>query len=59
MTDHTTLHDFIDIEHQGDALDYMCKKWQRYDIISILWTKKDDDGFHHFEILLRKKPGSD
>jgi len=61
MEGHTTIYDAIDIEHQGDALDYMCKKWEKEDLLSIMWVKTDDDGFHHFEIVLRsaKKSKSD
>jgi hypothetical protein len=61
MEDQITIYDSVDIEHQGDALDFMCKKWQKDDVISIIWTKTDDDGFHHFEIVLRtaKKSKSD
>ena len=50
-----TIHDKTDIEHQGDALDFMCKKYEKEDLLTIIWTKTDDDGFHHFEIVLRSK----
>jgi len=53
MEGHTTIYDSIDIEHQGDALDYMCKKWEKEDLLSIMWVSTDDEGFHHFEIVLR------
>jgi hypothetical protein len=61
MEGHTTIYDSVDIEHQSDALDYMCKKWEKEDLLSITWIKTDDDGFHHFEIVLRsaKKSKSD
>jgi len=48
-----TIHDKTDIQHQGDAMDYMCKKYEKKNLLSIMWVKTDDDGFHHFEIILR------
>ena len=53
MEGHTTIYDSIDIEHQGDALDYMCKKYEKEDLLSIMWISTDDEGVHHFEIVLR------
>jgi hypothetical protein len=53
--EHLTIHDKTDIRHQGDALDFMCKKYEKEDLLSIMWVKTDDDGFHHFEIVLRSK----
>lgn len=50
-----TIYDSIDIEHQGDALGYMCKKYEKEDLLTIMWVKTDDEGFHHFEIVLRTK----
>jgi len=50
-----TIHDKTDIQHQGDALDFMCKKYEKEDLLTIIWTKADDEGFHHFEIVLRSK----
>jgi len=50
-----TIHDKTDIEHQGDAMDFMCKKYEKEDLLTIIWTKTDDEGFHHFEIVLRSK----
>ena len=49
------IHDSTDILHQGDALDFMCKKYEKEDLLSIMWVKTDDKGFHHFEIVLRSK----
>jgi len=54
-----TIHDKTDIEHQGDALDFMCKKYEKEDLLTIIWTKTDDEGFHHFEIVLRSKSKSE
>ena len=53
--EHLTIHDKTDIEHQGDALDYMCKKYEKEDLLSIMCVKTDDEGFHHFEIVVRTK----
>ena len=53
--EHLTIHDKTDIQHQGDALDFMCKKYEKEDLLTIIWTKTDDEGFHHFEIVLRSK----
>jgi hypothetical protein len=53
------VHDKTNIEHQGDALDFMCKKYEKEDLLSIMWVKTDDDGFHHFEIVLRTKSKSE
>jgi len=51
------IHDSTDIVHQGDALDFMCEKYIKKDLLSIIssiiWVKTDDKGFHHFEIVLR------
>jgi len=49
------IHDSTDIVHQGDALDFMCEKYKKEDLLSIMWIKTDDKGFHHFEIVLRSK----
>ena len=56
-----TIYDFSNIENQGDALDYICKKYEKDDLISIMWVSTDDEGVHHFEIVLRsaKKSKSD
>ena len=56
-----TIYDFTKIEHQGDALDYMCKKYEKEDLLSIMWISTDNEGHHHFEIVLRspKKSKSD
>jgi hypothetical protein len=53
------LHDKTDIKHQGDALDYICKKYEKEDLLSIMWVKTDDEGFHHFEITVRIKSKSE
>jgi hypothetical protein len=50
-----TIHDKTDIEHQGDALDFMCKKYEKEDLLTIIWTKTDDEGYHHFKIIIRTK----
>jgi hypothetical protein len=51
------IHDSTDIVHQGDALDFMCEKYIKKDLLSIIssiiWVKTDDKGFHHFQIILR------
>jgi len=47
------IHDSTDIVHQGDALDFMCEKYKKEDLLSIIWLKTDDKGFHHFQIILR------
>jgi hypothetical protein len=47
------IYDTTDIVHQGEALDYMCEKYKKEDLRSIVWMKTDDKGFHHFEIVVR------
>ena len=56
-----TIYDFSNIENQGDALDYICKKYEKDDLLTIMWVSTDDEGVHHFEIVLRsaKKSKSD
>lgn len=48
-----TIHDTTDIEDEGKALDYMCKKYEKEDLFSIMLTKTDDNGLHHFQIVIR------
>jgi molecular chaperone DnaK (HSP70) len=31
------------------------EKYKKEDLLSIMWVKTDDKGFHHFEIVLRSK----
>jgi hypothetical protein len=47
-----TIHDKTDNEN---PLDFMCEKYKHEDLLTIIWTKTDDEGFHHFEIVLRSK----
>jgi hypothetical protein len=49
------IDDKTNIEHQGDALDFMCKKYEKKDLLSIMWVKTDDEGYHHFKIIIRTK----
>jgi hypothetical protein len=49
------INDTTDIVHQGDALDFMCKKYEKENLLSIMWVKTDDNGVHHFKIVLRSK----
>lgn len=51
-----TIHDKTDNEN---PLDYMCEKYKTEDLLSIMLTKTDDEGFHHFEIVLRSKSKKD
>ena len=48
-----TIKDTTNIADQGEALDFMCKKYEKEDLLSIMWVKTDEDGLHHFEIVLR------
>jgi hypothetical protein len=48
-----TIKDTTNIVDQGEALDFMCKKYEKEDLFSIMWVKTDEDGLHHFEIVLR------
>ena len=48
-----TIKDTTNIPDQGEALDFMCKKYEKEDLLSIMWVKTDEDGLHHFEIVLR------
>jgi hypothetical protein len=61
MEGQMTIYDFSNIENQGDALDFMCKKYEKEDLLTIMWISTDDEGVHHFEIVLRspKKSKSD
>jgi hypothetical protein len=47
-----TIHDKTDDEN---PLDFMCEKYKKEDLLSIMLVKTDDEGFHHFEIVLRSK----
>jgi hypothetical protein len=49
------IDDKTNIQHQGDALDFMCKKYEKEDLFSIVWVKTDDEGYHHFKITVRTK----
>jgi hypothetical protein len=48
-----TIKDTTNIADQGEALDFMCKKYEKEDLLSIMWVKTDEDGLHHFEIVIR------
>jgi len=50
--EHLTIHDLTDNEN---PLDFMCEKYKDRDLVSIILVKTDEDGFHHFEIVLRSK----
>jgi hypothetical protein len=51
--------EIVPIEHQGDALDWVCKKYEREDLLSIMWIKTDEGGSHYFKVILRSKNGRD
>lgn len=51
--------EIVPIEHQGEALDWVCKKYEREDLLSIMWIKTDEGGSHYFKVILRSKNGRD
>jgi len=50
--EHLTIYDSTNDEN---PLDFMCEKYKDRDLLSIMLVKTDEDGFHHFEIVLRSK----
>ena len=58
MENELEITEVVAIEHQGDALDWVCKKYEKEDLLSIMWVKTDEDGLHHFQIILRSNKTS-
>jgi hypothetical protein len=58
MENELEINEVVAIEHQGDALDWVCKKYEKEDLLSIMWVKTDEDGSHHFKIILRSNKTS-
>ena len=48
----------VAIEHQGEALDWVCKKYEKEDLLSVMWIKTDDGGSHYFTVTIRSKKQS-
>lgn len=57
MENELEITEVVAIENQGDALDWVCKKYEKEELLSIMWVKTDEDGSHHFQIILRNKKG--
>jgi len=58
MENELEVTEVVAIEHQGDALDWVCKKYEKEDLLSVMWVKTDEGGSHHFKIILRSKKQS-
>ena len=58
MENELEINEVVAIEHQGDALDWVCKKYEKEDLLSIMWVKTGEDGSHHFKIILRSRKTS-
>lgn len=58
MENELEITEVVAIENQGDALDWVCKKYEKEDLLSIMWVKTDEDGSHHFQIILRSNKTS-
>jgi len=44
----------VPFESQGAALDWVCEKYMKEDLLSIIWVEQDED-CHMFRVTLRKK----
>ena len=45
----------VPFESQGAALDWVCEKYLKEDLLSIIYQEKDDDDCHVFKVTLRRK----
>jgi hypothetical protein len=59
MENELEITEVVAIEHQGEALDYICEKYNNKDLLSIMWIKTDEGGSHYFKVILRSKNGRD
>jgi len=59
MENELEIVEVVRIQHQGDALDWVCKKYEKEDLLSVMWVKTDEGGSHYFKIILRSKKQSD
>jgi hypothetical protein len=44
----------VPFESQGAALDWVCEKYMKQDLLSIMWVEQDED-CHVFKVTLRSK----
>ena len=58
MENELEITEVVKIEHQGDALDWVCEKYKNEDLLSVMWVSTDAGGSHYFKILLRSKKQS-
>lgn len=45
----------VPMESQGAALDWVCEKYLKQDLLSIMWVEQDENDCHVFKVTLRKK----
>ena len=45
----------VPMESQGAALDWVCEKYLKEDLLSIIYQEEDDEGRHVFKVILRRK----
>ena len=57
MENELELTEVVAIEHQGEALDWVCEKYKNKDLLSVMWVKTDEGGSHYFKIILRSNKG--
>jgi hypothetical protein len=57
MENELEITEIVAIRDQGDALDWVCKKYEKEDLLSIMWVSTDAGGSHYFQIILRSKKG--
>jgi hypothetical protein len=57
MENELEITEVVAIEHQGDALDWVCEKYKNCDLLSVMWVSTEADGSHNFKIILRSKKG--
>jgi hypothetical protein len=58
MENELEVTEIVAIENQGDALDHVCEKYKNEDLLSVMWVETDEEGSHHFKIILRSKKQS-
>jgi hypothetical protein len=57
MENELEITEIVAIRDQGDALDWVCKKYEKEDLLSVMWVSTDAGGSHYFQIILRSKKG--
>lgn len=45
----------VPMESQGAALDWVCEKYLKHDLLSIIYQEQDENDCHVFKVILRSK----